>query len=454
MTRHAITRHPLNAVPESDNMRRETAILATTRRRLLMGYAASAFFAFGLVGYAATAEIRGAVIAQGNMVVEGNLRKVQHQDGGIVSAIHARNGQRVKAGDLLLRLDDTQRRAEFSQVAGQLMSQELRAARLEAERDNLPAIALPASVTSRLGEPDIRALVNAETTVFEARRRSQRGEEAQLRERVVQTREEIVGLEAQHRSVLEQAVITEQELGNLQGLQKQGLTQISRVNPLRRSVVQLEGQAGDLMAQIARARGRISEIELQITQIEKQALNEATRDLRETRDKIADLVERRTSTEEKLRRTEIRAPIDAVVHQLAVFTIGGVVAPGEAVMQLVPEGEALLVEGRIEPSFIDQVVVGQGAVIRLSSLDSRTTPELSGKVTFVSADIEQDQRQPGVNYFRARVELNAGEAERLDGQKLMPGLPAEIHIQTKERTILSYFMKPFMDQIARAFRER
>ena len=378
----------------------------------------------GIVGYAATAEIRGAVIAQGNMVVEGNVRKVQHQDGGIVSAIHARNGQRVKAGDLLLRLDDTQRRAEFGQVAGQLMSQELRAARLEAERDNLPAIALPASVTGRLGEPEVRALVNAEATVFEARRRSQRGEEAQLRERVVQTREEIAGLEAQHRSVLEQAVITEQELGNLQGLQKQGLTQVSRVNPLRRSVVQLEGQAGDLTAQIARARGRISEIELQITQIEKQALNEVTRDLRETKDKIADLMERRTSTDEKLRRTEIRAPIDAVVHQLAVFTIGGVVAPGEAVMQLVPEGEALLVEGRIEPSFIDQVVVGQGAVIRLSSLDSRTTPELSGKVTFVSADIEQDQRQPGLGPAVAALGIPV-QARVAEAGGAMHGVPRQ-----------------------------
>lgn len=444
-----------NSAPhQNDNSRREDDILRTTQRRLMAGYAVSAFVAFGLVGYASIAEIRGAVIAQGNMVVEGNLRKIQHQDGGTVRAILVRSGQRVNSGELLLSLEDTQRRAEFSQVMSQLTSQELRAARLEAERDNLPAVVLPTNVTSRLDEVEVLALAKAETTLFDARRRSRRGEEAQLRERVAQTREEIVGLEAQHRAVIEQASITEQELGNLQGLQKQGLTQVSRVNPLRRSVVQLEGQAGELTAQIARARGRISEIELQITQIEKQALNEATRDLRETKDKIADLLERRTTSEEKLRRTEIRAPIDGVVHQLSVFTIGGVIAAGEAIMQLVPEGEKLVVEGKIEPSFIDQVVLGQPAIVRLSSLDSRTTPELAGKVTFISADIEQDQRQQGSNYFRARVELNSGEAERLEGQKLVPGLPAEIHIQTKERTILSFFMRPFMDQIARAFRER
>jgi HlyD family secretion protein len=439
---------------QRDNSRREAAILGTTRRRLMTGYAVSAFIAFGIVGYAANAEIRGAVITQGNMVVEGNLRKIQHQDGGTVHALHVRSGQRVSTGELLLKLEDTQRRAEFSQVVSQLTSHELRAARLEAERDNLATIVFPASVKSRLGEVEVLALADAETTLFDARRRSQRGEEAQLRERAAQTREEIVGLEAQRRSVMEQASITKQELDDLQGLQRQGLTQVSRVNPLRRSFVQLEGQAGELTAQIARARGRISEIELQITQIDKQVLNEATRDLRDTRDKIADLLERRTATEEKLRRTEIRAPIDGVVHQLSVFTIGGVIAPGEAIMQLVPEGEKLLVESRIEPSFIDQVVLGQPAVVRLSSLDSRTTPELAGKVTFISADIEQDQRPPGASFFRARVELNVGEAERLDSQKLIPGLPAEIHIQTKERTILSFFMRPFTDQIARAFRER
>ena len=413
-----------------ESSRRENALLASTRKRLLLGYATSAFFAVGLVGYASVAGIRGAVIAQGNMVVEGNLQKIQHQDGGIVAEIRARNGQSLKAGDLILRLDDTQRRSEYGQVISQLTSQELRAARLEAERDNRPGIALPPLVSSRLADPEIQALVAAETMFFDARRRSQRGEEAQLRERVVQTREEIVGLKSQ------------------------GLTQTSRVNPLRRSLAQLQGQSGELTAQIARARGRIGELDLQITQIEKQALNEISKDLRETKDRIADLTERRTSTEEKLRRTEIRSPINATVHQLAVFTIGGVVAPGEAIMQLVPEGDKLLVEGRIDPSFIDQVAKGQDAVIRFSSLDSRTTPELSGKVVFVSADLEQDTRQQGASYFRARVEINPGEAERLGAQRLLPGLPAEIHLQTQERTILSYFMKPFFDQIARAFRER
>lgn len=432
----------------------EAGLIAATRSRLVAGYAASALFVFGLIGYAASTTIHGAVIAQGAMVVEGNLRKVQHQDGGIVSALEVRNGQRVKAGDVLLTLEDSQRRAEFAQITLQLASQELRAARLGAERDTRETFALPGTVAQRMEEPEIATMVQAEKTLFEARRRARRGEAAQLDERIIQTRQEIAGLEAQLKAVKAQSVISAQELASLQGLFERGLTQVARINPLRRAVVQLEGQASELDAQIARARARISETLLQSTQIDKQALNEVTRELRETHERIADLNERRISAEARLNRTRVRAPIDGVVHQLSVFTLGGVIAPGEVVMMLVPEGESLLVEARIDPAFIDQIAPGQGAVIRLSSLDARTTPELNGKVSFVSADIEQDPRANGTSHFRARVALSAGEAERLDGQKLSPGLPAEIHIQTRERTILSYFMKPFTDQIARAFRER
>jgi len=432
----------------------ESGLIAATRKTLVAGYATCALFAFGLLGYAGTTAINGAVIAPGAMVVEGNLRKVQHQDGGIVSALFVRNGQRVKAGEVLLTLEDSQRRAEFAQIMLQLASQELRAARLEAERDERGHFSPPDSVARRTADPEIAAMVAAETGLFEARRRVRRGEAAQLEERMTQTLQEIAGLEAQLSAIKAQAVISAQELGNLQGLFERGLTQVARINPLRRSVVQLEGQASELHAQIARARARISEIRLQSTQIDKQALSEITRDLRETQERIADLNERRTSAEARLNRTQLRAPIDGVVHQLTAFTLGGVIAPGEAVMMLVPEGEALLAEGRIDPAFIDQIASGQKAVIRLSSLDARTTPELIGIVSFISADLEQDTRANGASHFRARVTLAPGEAERLDGLKLTPGLPAEIHIQTRERTILSYFMKPFTDQIARAFRER
>ena len=236
------------------------------------------------------------------------------------------------------------------------------------------------------------------------------------------------------------------------GAQKFG--QLSRINPQRLNLAQLEGQAGDIKAQIARARGRISEINVQIAQVTKTALNEVTKDLREASEKIADLHERRLAAEAKLQRIEIRAPIAGSIHQLSLFTIGGVLAPGESVMQIVPENEKLLVESRIDPAFIDQVGIGQDALIRFSSFDQRKTPELAGHVIFVSADLEQDQKQQIPPYFRARVELNSGEIEKLAEQRIISGLPAELHLQTRERTILSYFMKPLTDQIARTFRER
>ena len=240
----------------------------------------------------------------------------------------------------------------------------------------------------------------------------------------------------------------------LEALLKQGLTQLSRINPQRLNLAQLEGQAGELKAQAARARGRISEINVQIAQVDKQTLNEVTKDLREASEKIADLHERRLAALAKLARIELRAPIAGTVHQMNIFTIGGVVAPGETVMQIVPENEKLLVESRIEPAFIDQVSVGQEALVRFSTFDQRLTPELAGRVVFVSADLEQDQRAQAPPYFRSRVELDPGEVEKLVDQRIISGLPAEVHLQTRERTILSYFLKPITDQISRTFRER
>jgi HlyD family secretion protein len=438
------------------------------RCRLIAGYVITAIFVFGILGYAAVAQIRGAVIAPGNIVVEGNLRRIQHQDGGSVAAILVRNGQKVAAGDLLVRMNETQARAELGVVMVQLYSQQVRAARLVAERENLPEIKFPSPPSETGFERDpgalmqamslsctsLSACLNIENDLFLARRRAREGEISQLRERIDQIGQEIEGLAAQSKAVEAQAQVVRDELVGLEGLLKQGLTQLSRINPQRLNLAQLEGQAGDLKAQIARARGRISEINVQIAQVDKQTLNEVTKDLREASEKIADLHERRLAALAKLARIEIRAPISGTVHQMSIFTIGGVVSPGETVMQIVPEDEKLVVESRIDPAFIDQVSVGQDALVRFSSFDQRKTPELAGHVIFVSADLEQDQRAQTPPYFRSRVELNPGEVEKLDDQRIISGLPAEVHLQTRERTILSYFLKPITDQISRTFRER
>jgi HlyD family secretion protein len=424
------------------------------KRRLRAGYVVTAIFLFGIVGYAALVDIRGAVIAPGNMVVEGNIRRIQHQDGGSVAAILVRNGQKVDAGDLLVRMNETQARAELGVVMVQLYGQQVRAARLAAERDEQSSIKFPAAPAEVGVEKDSAGIISMENELFTARKRARDGEVSQLRERIDQIGQEIEGLTAQQKAIEGQATVVRDELIGLEALLKQGLTQLSRINPQRLTLAQLEGQAGDIKAQIARARGRISEVNVQIAQVGKQTLNEVARDLREASEKIADLQERRLAAEAKLQRIEIRAPIAGLIHQLSIFTIGGVVAPGETVMQIVPENEKLLVESRIEPAFIDQVSVGQDALIRFSSFDQRKTPELAGRVVFVSADLEQDQQRQAAPYFRARVELKSGELEKLVDQRIISGLPAELHLQTRERTILSYLLKPLTDQISRTFRER
>lgn len=433
---------------------REASVRSSLRKKLIAGYAVTALFLFGLLGYSAVAEIRGAVIAPGNLVVEGNIRRIQHQDGGSVSEIRVHNGQQVKAGDLLVRLNDTQPRAELGVVLVQLYGQQVRAARLAAERDDLKEVTFPSPFALQGFDTDSASMVAVENALFVARRRARDGEIAQLKEKAEQTEQEIEGLNAQLRAVQAQSAVVRDELLGLEKLLTQGLTQLSRINPQRLNLAQLEGQAGDIKAQIARARGRISEIGVQIAQIGRQMLNEVSRDAREASEKIADLQERRLAAEAKLRRIEINAPLDGSVHQLAVFTIGGVLAPGETVMQIVPEGEKLLVESRIDPQFIDQVSVGQEALIRFSSFDQRQTPELSGRVIFLSADLEQDPKQQVPPYFRARVEIDKGEIERIVDQRISSGLPAELHLRTRQRTIISYFMKPLTDQIARTFRER
>ncbi|MDQ8732123.1 HlyD family type I secretion periplasmic adaptor subunit [Bradyrhizobium sp. LHD-71] len=423
-------------------------------RRLIAGYLVTAIFLIGILGYAAAVEIRGAVIAPGNMVVEGNIRRIQHQDGGSVAAILVHNGQKVSVGDLLVRMNETQARAERGVVMVQLYGQQVRAARLIAERDDAPVIDFPPPPVDAGIDTDSAGIISIEKELFAARKRARDGEISQLRERIDQIGQEIEGLTAQQKAVEAQAAVVRDELVGLEALLKQGLTQLSRINPQRLNLAQLDGRAGELKAEVARARGRISEINVQIAQVGKERLNEVTRDLRDASEKIADLQERRLAAEAKLQRIEIRAPITGTIHQMSVFTIGGVVAPGETVMQIVPENEKLLVESRIEPAFIDQVSVGQDALIRFSSFDQRSTPELVGRVIFVSADLEQDQRQQAAPYFRARVELKSGEMEKLPDQRIISGLPAELHLQTRERTILSYLLKPLTDQISRTFRER
>ena len=229
--------------------------------------------------------------------------------------------------------------------------------------------------------------------------------------------------------------------------------QIQRVTALERDAARLEGERGQLIATTAQAKGKISEIELQILQIDQDLRSEVAKDLREVQGKIAELVERKVAAEDQLKRIDIRAPQNGMVHQSTVHTVGGVITPGEAIMLIVPEADALTVEAKLAPQDIDQVRVGQTAALRFSAFSQRTTPELAGVVSRVSADLTTDQRT-GAAYYVVRITLSESELARLEGLRLVPGMPVEAFIRTGERTVLSYVLKPFTDQITRSFRSR
>lgn len=404
-------------------------------------------------GWAAWASIHGAVIAPATVVVETNAKKVQHAEGGIVSELLVKEGDRVQSGQLLVKLDETDTQANLAIINAQLHELLARQARLLAERDAGAGITFPPDLAARRDEAKIRAILDGQDKLFAARRKAVHGEKEQLEQRISQIEDEIEGLKAQRAAKQKQISLIGRELEGLRDLQDKGLVQLPRVLALEREQARLEGEYGQLTSDIARAGGRIGEAKLRIIQIDQDVLKEILSDLRDAQGKIAELLERRVAAETRLRRTEVRSPKSGFVHQLDVHTVGGVIRAGEPVMVIIPERDALVLEALVEPQYIDQVGVGQTASVRLSAFDQRTTPELTGEVIRVSADLMQD-KATGAPYYAVRIGLAPSELERLRGKSLKPGMPAEAFIQTEARTAISYLFKPLTDQIMKAFRER
>jgi HlyD family secretion protein len=426
--------------------------LRSIRMNLLVG-ATAAITLFGCIGgWAASTNFAGAVLAQGEVVVESHLKEVQHPKGGVVGELLVRDGQRVRAGEIVVRLDATVTRADLAVVTHQIDELTARQARLKAEREGAGAIEFPAELTARAAEPAIAALLAEEQRLFDLRRNALEGQRAQLRERVAQVAEETRGLAVQIKAKEAAAKLIEEELSGVRLLWEKQLVPIQRLKPLEREAAQLAGERGQLIAAAAQAKGRASELELQILQLDQDLRSEAAAELREVQARLAVLAEQRVAAEDDLRRIEIPAPQSGRVHQLAVHTVGGVISAGEPIMLIVPDGDVLTVEARIAPQDIDQVRIGQAAVLRLSAFDQRTTPEILGEVSRISADLTRDQRTQSA-YYTARIALIDAELARLGEAKLLPGMPVEVFIHTGERTVLSYLTKSLRDQLARTFRD-
>lgn len=430
---------------------------AVIRKLNLAGFALMIVMVGGFGGWAATAELSGAVVTSGTLVVESAVKKVQHPTGGVVGELLVKQGAAVEAGQIVMRLDDTVTRSTLGVVRSQLDELMAREARLLAEREGTDAVEMPAELTARRGEKAVNSAVAGELKLFEARRTGRSGQRSQLRERVGQSREEIVGLSALQQAKEREIVHIDDELIGVNELWKKQLVPMSRLKMLEREKARLEGERGQYIADIARARGKISETELQILQLDQDFLTEVLKDLRDTQGRIAELKERLTAAEDQLKRIDIRAPQAGIVHQLSVHTVGGVIAAGDTVMQIVPDGDNLVVEARVAPQDIDQIETGAAAHVRIMAGNQRTAPDLDATVTLVSADLTHDPpsgTQPGAAYYLIRLSLPPAEIRKLNGLKLVPGMPAETYVQTYARTPLEYLLKPLHDQIARTFRER
>jgi len=423
------------------------------RRHLVGGVVVALVLTVGIGGWAMRTELSGAVTAAGSVVVDSSVKKVQHLTGGIVGELLVREGDRVRAGDVLLRLDETILRASLAIVVKGLDEQRARKARLVAERDGTPEIEFPADLLDRAAVPDVASAIDSERKLFAFRRSAREGQRSQLRQRIRQLDEEVRGHLALQEAKAEEINLIQRELQGVRALWDKNLVQIARLTALERDGARLKGERAQSIALTAQARGKIAEIELQILQIDQDLSSEVARELREVDAKVGEFIERKVAAEDQLKRVAIRAPSDGIVHQLAVHTIGGVVSPTDPVMLIVPQADQLSVEARIAPQDIDQVQFGQAATVRFSAFNQRTTPEIMGTVSRISADVNEDQRTRQ-SYYTVRVSLEPRELARLGAVKLIPGMPVEVFATTHDRSLMSYLVKPLHDQIARAFRER
>jgi HlyD family secretion protein len=423
------------------------------RNHLIAGIAVALFLIVGIGGWAFRTELSGAVTASGSVVVDSNVKKVQHLTGGIVGELLVREGDRVQAGDTVVRLDDTVLQAGLAIVTKGLDEMRARKARLVSERDGTDEMVFPSDMIGRMPSSELAAAMESERKLFDLRRAARQGQKSQLRQRIAQLEDEARGYGALQAAKTEEIELIQRELGGVQSLWEKKLIPINRLTMLEREAARLKGELAQSIASSAQVRGKISEIELQIIQIDQELSSEVAKELREMDGKIGEFVERKVTAEDQLKRVELRAPQSGIVHQLGIHTIGGIVSPADPVMLIVPESDLLSVEAKISPQDIDQLYLGQATSLRFSAFNQRTTPEIQGAISRISADVSSDQRT-GQNFYTARIAIPADELARLGNVKVLPGMPAEIFARTYDRSVLSYFTKPLTDQIVRAFRER
>jgi HlyD family type I secretion membrane fusion protein len=436
---------------------RADAAAATTETLELKGVVSAGliimFVFFGLFGsWAGLAPLDSAAVASGTVKVEGERKTVQHLEGGIVERLIVREGHTVKAGAVLLRLDDTQARSRLELLDGRHVARTALAARLRAERDGRPKIEVPQALRGREGEAPVQAVITAQAGVFKARRISLIGETAILQQRIDQTGEEIRGLKEEISAQNEQIELINEEIGGLEKLFVKGLTPLERLLSLKRGRAEIRGGRAKNRASVARALSSITEIDQRIIELRNKMLNEVVAELSEVETELFDLEQQKRAARDVLNRTVLRAPVDGVVVEMKFHTAGGVIQPGEPVLDLVPIGEQLVIEARVLPDDIDVVKVGQSSQVRVTAFNQRDMPAMEGTVARVSADSLTDERT-GEPYYLAQIEINKNELSKLGNKVLQPGMPAEVMIRTGARSMVDYILEPLLNTLRRAMRE-
>ncbi|MEO8321137.1 MAG: HlyD family type I secretion periplasmic adaptor subunit [Bradyrhizobium sp.] len=414
--------------------------------------AAATVLAFALVagcgGWAVHAQLTGAVIAQGKVVVRKQVKLIQHRDGGIVEEILVGNGDVVAAGDVLVRLDETQTKAELGVLKGQLAELQGRRARHLAERDGATAIAFKAGFE---GDPLKAEIALGEVRLFNENRAVREARRDQLSLQITQFEEQIRGLLAQQEANASERKMVKDDIDRLTPLYTKGFIEITKIRTMERDLVKVDGLKGEIDANIARVRGQISESRIKIIELDQQARTDGQRELRDADGKLAELQERVIAAQDRLSRMVIRSPISGIVNELAVNSVNGVIAPKETLMSIVPDTADLVVEAKVAPTDIDQAVAGQPARLRFSSFNQRTTPEVAGIVETIGAAATLEQAT-GQTYYLSTIAI-AGGLKQIAGKPIVPGMPVEVFLSTGDRSAFSYLVKPFTDQMMRSFRE-
>ncbi len=409
---------------------------------------------FGFFGFwSAVAPLSSAAVSSGQVILDSNRKTIQHLEGGIIKEILVKEGSLVKEGDIIIKLDETAAKAKLDQLKSQYYSELAAQGRLLAERDNKPTIAFSDELLTQKDNPVVRDNVDSQTRLFEARRKSIDGQIDVLKQKIEQSKQEIVGLEAQAKSARSQMDLLQQEISVVRKLLKEGNAMRPRLLALERQSADLNGQRGEHLAMVSRSQQNIGESEIQMINIKNKFVNDVMSDLKDTQVRVSDLQERIRASQDTFARINILSPITGTITGLKVHTLGGVISPSEKLMDIVPVNDELIIESKVQVQDIDQVHAGLLARVRLTAYKMRYVPMVEGEVKYISADRFTDEKT-GAPYYLARVHIPKKSLDDLPNVKLYPGMPADVLIVTGDRTLLSYLFSPIRDSFSKALREQ